>query len=103
MAKKAKSKAPKKAKQPAEKLAKEPEKKSLLSRINLPSFGFGKKEESAPELDAAEVKSVEDEVRDLINWVAVFEKEYDIPKEATEELLNKLHSIAKKVGWLRCK
>ncbi|MBI5065728.1 hypothetical protein HZA97_05825 [Candidatus Woesearchaeota archaeon] len=103
MAKKAKSKASKKAKKPE----KAPETKSLLSRISLPSFGFGKKEEakseSNQELDVNEIKSVEDDVRDLINWVAVFEKEYDIPKEATEELLNKLHSIAKKVGWLRCK
>lgn len=76
-----------------------PKKESLLSRIKLPSLGLIKK----ASLNMSEVKSIEDEIRDLINWVSVFEKEYDLPKEVTDKLLRKLHSIARKVGWLRCK
>ncbi len=75
------------------------EKGGLFSRIKLPSLGFGKK----PEIDMSEVKSLEDEVRDLINWVAVFDQEYDLPKEVTDKLLQRLHSVARKIGWLRCK
>ncbi|MBI2564608.1 hypothetical protein HYV79_01310 [Candidatus Woesearchaeota archaeon] len=54
-------------------------------------------------LDTNEIKNVENELRDLMNWVAVFEQEYDLPREVVDKLLNKIHSIAKKIGWLRCK
>ena len=54
------------------------------------------------EIPVQDLKDVEDEIRDTINWVAVFENEYDMPKEAVETLMNRLHEVAKKVGWLRC-
>lgn len=55
------------------------------------------------EIPVQDLKDVEDEIRDIINWVAVFENEYDMPKEAVETLMNRLHEVAKKVGWLHCK
>ena len=64
--------------------------------LNPPSF-------QRREIPVQDLKDVEDEIRDIINWVAVFENEYDMPKEAVETLMNRLHEVAKKVGWLRCK
>ena len=54
------------------------------------------------ELSYQDTKEIEDELRDIINWIAVFEQEYDIPAEVVETLLKKLHNVAKKVGWLHC-
>jgi len=101
MAKKKTKKSSKKVK-PAKKVARKPVKKAvkggLLSKIRLPSLSFGKKSS----LNVKEVKGIEGEIRDLINWVTVFEKEYDLPKEVTDQLLKRLHSVARKVGWLKC-
>jgi hypothetical protein len=55
------------------------------------------------EVPVQDLKDVEDEIRDIINWVAVFEQEYDMPKEAVETLMNRLHEVARKVGWLHCR
>ena len=55
------------------------------------------------EIPVQDLKDVEDEIRDIINWVAVFEQEYDMPKEAVDTLMNRLHEIARKVGWLHCR
>lgn len=54
------------------------------------------------ELPVQDVKEIEDELREIINWVAVFEQEYDIPAEVSDTLLKRLHNIAQKVGWLHC-
>ncbi|MBI4919124.1 hypothetical protein HY837_04280 [archaeon] len=97
MAKKAKKRSKKKS--PSKPANVSVEKEGLLSRIKIPSLSFGK----SSSLDMDEVKNVEDELRELINWVAVFEQEYDLPKEVTEKLLQRLHSVARKIGWLRCK
>ena len=43
------------------------------------------------------VRSVEDDIRDLINWVSVFEKEYDLDKEVVKTLKGKLADIAQKI------
>ena len=57
---------------------------------------------SRRETDPQELKSIEDEIREIINWVSVFEMEYDLPKEAVEQLQERLHNIARRVGWLHC-
>jgi hypothetical protein len=45
-----------------------------------------------------QIKSCEQEIKDLMNWISVFEDEYDLPKEVVDKLRDKLHSIAGKVG-----
>lgn len=50
------------------------------------------------EIDEKCFKEVEDKIRDLINWVAVFEEEYDLPKEVVETLKKKLEDIASTLG-----
>ena len=44
------------------------------------------------------VEAVEDEIRDIINWVAVFETEYGLDKEVVDQLRAKLESLSKKVS-----
>lgn len=55
------------------------------------------------EIPVQDLKDVEDDLRDIINWVAVFEQEYDMPKEAVDTLMNRLHEVARKIGWLHCR
>ena len=45
-------------------------------------------------------KSVElvDSIRDIINWLAVFQEEYGIAEEAVEVLRDKLEELAKKAS-----
>ncbi|MEM3126843.1 MAG: hypothetical protein QW331_02120 [Candidatus Woesearchaeota archaeon] len=45
-----------------------------------------------------EIKSIENQIRDAINDLTVFQEEYDIPEEAVEDLRSKLENIAKRVG-----
>lgn len=44
------------------------------------------------------VVAVEDDIRDIINWLAVFQEEYSIAEEAVDVLRDKLEKLAKKVG-----
>ncbi len=102
MAKKAK-KAKAKPKAKPRKAHKSKAKKSVskqvvLQPIRVPAL----KPVTRPSIDVNEVQKVEDEIRDLMNWVAVFEKEYDLPKEVVETLHSKLHNIAQRIGWLKC-
>jgi hypothetical protein len=39
-------------------------------------------------------KEIADEIRNIINWVVVFEQEYDLPKEVVEQLRGRLEKIA---------
>ncbi len=50
------------------------------------------------EVDDAVFKDVENEIRDIINWIKVFEKEYDLPAEVVEQLRSRLEGIATKLG-----
>ncbi len=50
------------------------------------------------ELSDAQIKGIENEIRDTINLLAVFEKEYDLPIEVTERLRERLESVAKRIG-----
>ena len=43
-------------------------------------------------------KQITNELRDLMNWTAVFSKEYDLPEEVVEEFKEKIESIAQKLG-----
>lgn len=43
----------------------------------------------------ADLKKIADDVRDIINWVAVFESEYELPKEVVDQLRKRLEKIAK--------
>ncbi len=45
-------------------------------------------------------KAAEDEIRDIINWVKVFETEYELPKEVVEELTERLEKLAVDIGRL---
>ena len=50
--------------------------------------------------DPKKTTAVEDEIRDIINLIAVFEKEYDLDAEVVKTLRKKLEKIAKMVGNL---
>lgn len=48
------------------------------------------------------IREVENSLRDLMNWIAVFAEEYDLPEEAKETLYGKIEEIAKKAGEIAC-
>lgn len=54
-------------------------------------------------VDTSSVKDAENAVRDLKNWIFVFAKEYDLPKEAITMLHKKVDEVAVKVGDIKCK
>ncbi|MBS3175699.1 hypothetical protein J4457_00500 [Candidatus Woesearchaeota archaeon] len=43
-------------------------------------------------------KQVTNDMRDLLNWIAVFETEYELPKEVVKELRAKIEKIAARLG-----
>lgn len=43
-------------------------------------------------------KEVSDEIRDIINWIKVFEEEYNLPAEVVTQLRSRLEAIAQKLG-----
>ncbi len=45
-----------------------------------------------------QVESIEGDIRDILNWIATFKQEYDIPAEVEKTLKKKLQALAKKVG-----
>jgi hypothetical protein len=45
-----------------------------------------------------QVESIEGDIRDILNWIATFKQEYDIPAEVEKTLNKKLEALAKKVG-----
>ncbi len=44
------------------------------------------------------VRKIADEVRDTINWIAIFETEYELPKEVVQQLRSRLEKIAALLG-----
>ncbi len=50
------------------------------------------------EVDDATFKEIENELRDIINWIKVFEEEYDLPAEVVNQLRTRLEGAAKKLG-----
>jgi len=53
--------------------------------------------------DVNTMKSAEDAVRDLKNWVFVFAKEYDLPKDAIDKLHEQVDRVALKIGQIQCR
>ena len=49
------------------------------------------------EIDDNVLKEAEDKIRDTINWIAVFEEEYNLPKEVVDQLRERLEEIAGKL------
>ena len=43
-------------------------------------------------------KEVTDQLRDTVNWIKVFEEEYNLPAEVVNQLRERLEGIAKKLG-----
>ena len=43
-------------------------------------------------------KKCADEIRDIINWIAVFETEYKLPAEVVQQLKSRLEKLANELG-----
>ena len=50
------------------------------------------------EIDDQAMNEVASEIRDIINWVKVFETEYSLPKEVVDQLTTRLEGVATKLG-----
>ena len=50
------------------------------------------------EVDDVAFKAAADEIRDIVNWIAVFETEYQLPKEVVDQLRKRLESLANNLG-----
>jgi hypothetical protein len=50
------------------------------------------------EVEDATFKEVENEIRDIVNWITVFEEEYDLPAEVVSQLRSRLEGLAQKLG-----
>ena len=50
------------------------------------------------EIEDEKVKEIENDIRDIINWVEVFEEEYNLPKEVVDQLKDRLEKVAVKLG-----
>ena len=49
-------------------------------------------------VNMADIKEIEDEIREIINWIKVFETEYKLPAEVVDQLRGRLESIASKIS-----
>ncbi len=58
------------------------------------------KKKAKPKVSKASV-SIENDIRDIVNWLAVFKEEYDIPREAVSVLRAKLEALARKASVCR--
>lgn len=52
-------------------------------------------------VDKNTVKDAENAVRDLKNWIAVFAKEYSLPKNAIDTLHAQVDIVAAKIGKIK--
>ena len=48
----------------------------------------------------AKQREAQNQVRDLLNWLAVFEEEYNLQPEVTSTMQKGLLSLAEKIGKL---
>lgn len=48
------------------------------------------------------IRTATDTLRDLRNWLAVFQTEYDIPDEAYQKLHDKIEEIGSKMDGISC-
>lgn len=52
------------------------------------------------EVEEKKMDEITDEIRDVVNLIKVFEKEYDIPEEAVKQMRDKLEGIVQKIAIL---
>ncbi len=52
------------------------------------------------EVDEENMDKITDDIRDVINLIKVFEKEYNIPEEAVQQMRDKLEGVVKKIAAL---
>ena len=52
-------------------------------------------------VDKNGIRDAENAVRDLKNWIAVFAKEYGLPKGASDKLHEQVDIVAAKVGKIK--
>lgn len=52
------------------------------------------------EVEEKKMDEITDEIRDIINLIKVFEKEYGIPEEAVRQMRDKLEGIVQKIAVL---
>jgi len=50
------------------------------------------------EVSDSAFKEIADEIRDILNWIKVFEEEYSLPAEVAEKLSSRLEAVASKLG-----
>jgi len=50
------------------------------------------------EIDEANFKNATDELREIVNWIAVFEEQYNLPKEVVCQLRDRLEKVANFLG-----
>lgn len=50
------------------------------------------------EIDEANFKQATDEIREIMNWIAVFEVEYKLPNEVVCQLRERLEKVASLLG-----
>jgi hypothetical protein len=50
------------------------------------------------EVEDAAFEEISNELRDTINWIKVFEEEYNLPAEVVQKLRERLEKIAGKLG-----
>ena len=55
------------------------------------------------EPDVNALREIENDLRDMKNWVFVFAKQYELSDEARDMLHEKIDEVAQKVGKLTCK
>lgn len=49
-------------------------------------------------ISALAIQRIADDIRDMHNWIAVFDTEYDLPREVVNKLHSKLQKIARTLG-----
>ncbi|RMD58152.1 hypothetical protein D6825_01810 [Candidatus Woesearchaeota archaeon] len=49
------------------------------------------------------IRSATDKLRDIMNWLAVFKTEYDLPREAYRTLLKEVQKIGKAMDGIECR
>ncbi len=48
----------------------------------------------------AKLRDAQNQVRDILNWLAVFEEEYHLPEEVTSTMQKSLMSLSQKINKL---
>lgn len=51
--------------------------------------------------DTNSVRDAENAVRDLKNWIFVFAKEHNLPKDAVDKLHEQVDNVAKKIAAIK--